>query len=199
MDSHINHQRNILKKNGNYKKRFVRTEPNNKFSVAITENLSKESFKRKFIRKLKDPKLAQSIFILKIFFFYVPKIIENLTGLSYSDYLKNNFYNNLTNNNLTFKPENKLLAVPTEIDEFFRKSLVHGSVHDEASSFFSGLSGNAGLFGSAESIGELIRNLETWSDGQKIFNNNTIEKFTKYATNDLDNPILFDKPTRNTK
>lgn len=199
---YINHQQNILKKNGNYKKRFVRTEPNNKFSVAITENLFlKESFQKKIYKKIKRSKINKpgQYLYSGLFFFYVPKIIENLTGLSYSDYLKNNFYNNLTNNNLTFKPENKLLAVPTEIDEFFRKSLVHGSVHDEASSFFSGLSGNAGLFGSAESIGELIRNLETWSNGQKIFNNNTIEKFTKYATNDLDNPrgLGFDKPTRN--
>ena len=61
-------------------------------------------------------------------------------------------------------------------DNSFRKSLVHGTVHDAASSMFGGISGNAGLFGSAESIGRLIENFESWKNDS--LNNNFKQRST---------------------
>ena len=50
----------------------------------------------------------------------------------------------------------KKIIVPSEYDSIFRKELVHGFVHDEAASFMGGISGNAGLFGNAQSVGSLL-------------------------------------------
>ena len=79
--------------------------------------------------------------------------------------------------------------------------MIHGTVHDEASSLFGGFSGNAGLFGSAESIGKLIENFEVWNsdESNKILMDSTIKKFTSYAysDNDIRRGLGFDKPSRN--
>mgnify|MGYP001168934524 FL=1 len=200
---YINHQKNVLKRNDNYKKRFISEQKTNKFSVAISENLFlNKNYQKKIYRKIKKSELKKrgEYLYSGLFFFYVPKIIKTLTGQSYLKYLEYNFYDKLKNKNLTFYPKDKLKVTPTEYDQSFRKRLIHGTVHDEASSFFSGLSGNSGLFGSATSVGELIGFVESWSnESDKIFSDKTIEQFTRYATNNMNNRrgLGFDKPTRN--
>ena len=200
---YINHQKNVLKRNDSYKKRFIREQKTNKFSVAVSDNLFlNKNYQKKIYRKIKNSEIKKrgEYLYSGLFFFYVPKIIKKLTGQSYLEYLENSFFNKLKNKDLTFYPKDKLKVAPTENDQRFRKRLIHGTVHDEASSFFSGLSGNAGLFGSATSIGELIGFVENWgNESDKIFSSRAIEQFTRYATNNLNNRrgLGFDKPTRN--
>ena len=200
---YINHQKNVLKRNDSYKKRFIREKKTNKFSVAVSENLFlNKNYQKKIYRKIKNSEIKKrgEYLYSGLFFFYVPKIVKTLTGQSYLEYLENSFFNKLKNKDLTFYPKDKLKVTPTEYDQSFRKRLIHGTVHDEASSFFSGLSGNSGLFGSATSIGELIGFVESWGNkNDKIFSPKTIEQFTRYATNDVKNRrgLGFDKPTRN--
>ena len=45
--------------------------------------------------------------------------------------------------------------VPTENDVSFRKQLIQGYVHDETAAIMGGISGNAGLFGSANDVGKI--------------------------------------------
>ena len=91
------------------------------------------------------------------------------------------------------EPVKKEIIVPTEYDSIFRKILVHGNVHDEAASFMGGISGNAGLFGSAQEIGKLLQALEP---NNSIFQDSTIKKFTSYAYKDspIRRGLGFDKP-----
>ena len=49
--------------------------------------------------------------------------------------------------------------VPTELDNRYRKKLVHGYVHDEAAAFMGGVSGNAGLFANTESLAPILQML----------------------------------------
>ena len=86
--------------------------------------------------------------------------------------------------------------MPTEFDSNFRNTLVHGYVHDEAASFMGGISGNAGLFGNAESIGILLQDLDSKNG---VFKQSTIEKFTSYAFNNTSvrRGLGFDKPYQN--
>ena len=82
------------------------------------------------------------------------------------------------------------------LDSNFRKTLVHGYVHDEAASFMGGVSGNAGLFGNAESIGVLLDFLKPKN---KMFKESTITKFTSYAfkNTSIRRGLGFDKPYQN--
>ena len=59
-----------------------------------------------------------------------------------------------------------------------------------------GVSGNAGLFGNAESVGVLLSDLESNSS---MFSQNTIKKFTSYAfeNSSIRRGLGFDKPYQN--
>jgi CubicO group peptidase (beta-lactamase class C family) len=130
-----------------------------------------------------------------LFFFYVPSLVHKISGLNFEKYFREKL---LVDKNVTllFNPTNsfdKKFIVPTEYDSVFRKRLVHGFVHDEAASLMGGISGNAGLFGNAESIGTLLADLE---QNSLMFKKSTIEKFTSYAFNNspVRRGLGFDKP-----
>ena len=201
---YITHQNKILKKNGKYKNNLVRNKKSQRFAVMINEKLFlKNSYQKKMFRSIKKSELKEigDYLYSGLFFFYVPKLIKVFTNMTYENYLNKNFYDSIENNTLTFKPKNKSKISPTEFDNSFRKSLVHGTVHDEASSMFGGISGNAGLFGSAESIGRLIENFESWNNDSlnNNFKQSTIRKFTSYAfpNDNIRRGLGFDKPSKN--
>ena len=117
-----------------------------------------------------------------MFFCLVPEIVENISGESFQSYLYENFYSKI-GVNLMFNPAknyqlNKI--VPTENDVTFRKQLIQGYVHDETAAIMGGISGNAGLFGSANDVGkmsELLLNKGKFNSEQ-IVNENTVKYFS---------------------
>ena len=200
---YINHHYLLKRKNGKLKRRIVRDKQNKRFNLKVSKNLFiRESYHKKIYRKIKNSEIKNvgEYLYSGLFFFYVPKLIEKITSKSYEDYLNDNFYSKIDNNSLSFSPKNKSMVVPTELDNFFRNALIHGTVHDEASSLFEGKSGNAGLFGSAESIGQLIEIFETWNfkSSTRILKKTTIDKFTSYAIaqSKIRRGLGFDKPNR---
>ncbi len=102
--------------------------------------------------------------------------------------------------NLKFLPLkyfDKENIVPTEIDSIFRKNLIHGHVHDEGAIMMGGVSGHAGLFGSAN---DLTRLMYVFLKGGKIGDQTFIDKkivgeFTNYQFPDQKNRrgLGFDK------
>ncbi|MDG1966874.1 MAG: serine hydrolase [Flavobacteriaceae bacterium] len=195
---YISHQKFIKKRNGNLKKSIVRTKMHKRFSVKMNDNLFlKNTYSKKLFKRIKKSKLnkIESYDYSGLFFFYVPSLIYKVTGFSFENYFKNIIINK-KEIALTFNPTqlfSKKIIVPTEYDSIFRKELVHGFVHDEAASFMGGISGNAGLFGNAESIGGLLSFLEPNST---MFKQTTILKFTSYAfkNSEIRRGLGFDKP-----
>jgi CubicO group peptidase (beta-lactamase class C family) len=195
---YISHQNYVKRKNGKFKKSIIRKDKNKRFSTAINEELflNKNYFNKIFkrIKKSKINKKGEYAYS-GLFFFYVPKLIEKISGFTFEKYFKISLLDK-TNSKLYFNPKEKVkkeIIVPTEYDSIFRKILVHGNVHDEAASFMGGISGNAGLFGSAQEIGKLLQALET---NNSIFQDSTIKKFTSYAYKDspIRRGLGFDKP-----
>ena len=161
---YISHQNFIKKRNGEIKKSIIRNSKSNRFSTTISENLFlRNTYSKKLFKRIKKSKL-DSLNKYKysgLFFFYVPLLVEKITGIAFEKYYRENIIDK-KNITLLFNPKNsfnKEFIVPTEYDSIFRKTLVHGYVHDEAASFMGGVSGNAGLFGNAESIGVLLNDL----------------------------------------
>ena len=89
--------------------------------------------------------------------------------------------------------------VPTENDVTFRKQLIQGYVHDETAAIMGGISGNAGLFGSANDVGkmsELLLN-EGKLNSEQIINENTVKYFSNpenYKNERAVRGLGFDKP-----
>jgi len=198
---YISHQNFIKKRNGDLKRSIVRNKMHKRFSVQMNNNLFlKNSYSKKLFKRIRKSKLntVNAYDYSGLFFFYVPKLIHKVTGLNFENYFYNTFIykKEIT---LLFNPTNvfsKKIIVPSEYDSIFRKELVHGFVHDEAASFMGGISGNAGLFGNAQSVGSLLNFLEPNST---MFKQATVHKFTSYAfkNSKIRRGLGFDKPYSN--
>ena len=198
---YISHQNFIKKRNGDLKRSIVRNKMHKRFSVQMNNNLFlKNSYSKKLFKRIRKSKLntVNAYDYSGLFFFYVPKLINKITGLNFENYFYNTFINK-KEITLLFNPTNvfsKKIIVPSEYDSIFRKELVHGFVHDEAASFMGGISGNAGLFGNAQSVGSLLNFL---GPNSTMFKQATVRKFTSYAfkNSKIRRGLGFDKPYSN--
>lgn len=191
-------------KNGKIKKRFIKTKASKRFSNQMYEGLYvKNSFKNKVFRninrsKVSDEKIYKYSGLASLIY---PEIIENITGEKYTDYLQKQFYIPLGCETLGYLPKTKNKKnpiVPTENDSVFRKTLTHGWVHDENAALLGGISGNAGLFGTATDLAKYMQMLTNFGtfNGKTFFKPATVREFTKiqYPENSNRRGLGFDKP-----
>jgi CubicO group peptidase (beta-lactamase class C family) len=134
-------------------------------------------------------------------FIIAPEVITKLAGMNYTDYLDQNFYRPLGASSVTYLPSRKFSSeriVPTEYDSIFRKRLVHGGVHDEASAVLGGISGNAGLFASANDLAKLVQMYVQYGTygGKQYLKRSTLETFNTVQFPQTKNRrgLGFDKP-----
>jgi serine-type D-Ala-D-Ala carboxypeptidase len=191
-------------KDGKIKRRFVKTQPNKRFSKEAYPNIYvKNRFKNKVFRQIKRSKVSKE----KVYKYsglaslIYPQLIENITGVAYQTYLQDNFYRPLTCYTLGYKPSLKHFknpVVPTEYDSIFRKTLTKGWVHDENAALLGGVSGNAGIFGTATDLAKLMQMYmqKGTYDGKRYLRESTLNEFTKiqYSENDNRRGLGFDKP-----
>lgn len=118
------------------------------------------------------------------------EIIERVTGMSLDDYCELEIFKPLGMNNTFFNPKdvNRNSIAPTEYDKIWRGRLLQGEVHDETAAVMGGVSGNAGLFSTAEDVAVIMQmllnhgdyiNQNSTNDNEKHFLSElTVEKFT---------------------
>ncbi len=151
--------------------------------------------RRSKVDELKEYKYSGLAFLL------FPELIEKLTGHSYSYELSKEFIFPLDIPSLGFLPRQKGFPnaiVPTEYDNRYRKALVHGWVHDENASLLGGISGNAGLFGTANDLFRFMQFYQNYGvlEGHRLLKEETVREFTRvqYPENDNRRGLGFDKP-----
>jgi beta-N-acetylhexosaminidase len=135
-------------------------------------------------------------------FILFAEIIENLTGRSIDQYLRDEFYAPLGLATTTYNPANvfdKQRIIPTEHDTLFRKQLIHGYVHDPSAALLGGVSGHAGLFSNARDIAVIMQMLMQGGSygGIQFIQPETVKEFTRtqFAGNRNRRALGFDKPT----
>ncbi len=102
---------------------------------------------------------AQGYVYSDLHYYTYPVFMEKLTGKKWEDFL-NETYHSLGAYTLTYNPRRFFgldRIVPTEKDTLFRKTQIHGRVHDEGAGMLNGISGHAGLFGSANDLTKLMQ------------------------------------------
>lgn len=126
------------------------------------------------------------------------RIIENLVDMPLDQYIQKNFYKKM-GVSLTYNPSFKLpksRIIPTEFDASFRKQQVHGYVHDQGACLYGGVSGHAGLFGTASDVAKVMQMLlngGTWGK-HRLLNASTITQFTEQQRLGSRRGLGFDKP-----
>ena len=193
----------VVKKN-TLKKRFIRKSPNNRFSKEAYPNIYvKNRFKHKVFRQITRSKVSpnKTYVYSGLASLIYPQLIENITGEDYRTYLQKNFFVPLGCETLGYLPVTKHFKspiIPTEYDSIFRKTLVKGWVHDENAGLLGGVSGNAGLFGTASDLAKLMQMYmqKGTYNGKRFLKESTLNEFTKiqYPENDNRRGLGFDKP-----
>jgi len=151
---------------------------------------------------IRNSKLGEKKYVYSCLSFHIyPRVITNLTGENYEDYVKRIFYRPLGASTITYNPYQHFTLnriVPTETDNYFRKQTVHGFVHDEGAAMLGGVSGNAGLFGSANDLAKLFQMYlqKGYFGGKRYISEETINHFIepRFPENDNRRALGFEKP-----
>ncbi len=192
------------KKNGKYRCRTFNDEYSKKYNVKITDNLYlHKRYRKKMAKKVQKSELRDeaSYVYSGLTFLLMPEMIKDMIGRPMDDYLYDKVYGPIGASELIYNPLERISIdriVPTEYDSVWRHEQVHGTVHDEAAAMLGGVSCNAGLFGSAESLSRLFQlylNEGLW-DGQEVIPSEAVREFTSYQYKDNRRGLGFDKPLR---
>jgi CubicO group peptidase (beta-lactamase class C family) len=117
-------------------------------------------------------------------FILYPAFVRAASGKPLDEFITENIYRPLGATTLGYNPTRRFplrRIVPTEYDSLFRHGQLHGTVHDEGAALLGGLSGHAGLFGSANDLAKLVQ-LYAWNGrygNQQLLNPQTVAEYTR--------------------
>ena len=137
-------------------------------------------------------------------FYILKKLAETHLNQPIEQFLEQNFYQPLGLSTMTYLPLCKFPVdriAPTEVDTYFRNSLICGTVHDQGAAMFGGIAGHAGIFSNATDLAILAQmNLQDgYYGGTRYLQEGTIEKFTSQQSSRNRRGLGWDKPERNGK
>ncbi len=124
---------------------------------------------------------------------------QHLTGQPHDRFVTDSIWAPLGAYNACYRPtlSHKLSQIaPTEYDNYLRRQLVHGYVHDETAAMLGGVSGNAGVFASADDLAKLC---QMWLNGgvygdARVLSEPTVKLFTTAKSPTCRRGLGFDKP-----
>ena len=186
-------------------KKFYQTFPGENHMVPVTEKLFMiNGYTDTIWNQIRDsdlPNLGQ-YYYSDLGFYFVARIIENLTGRGIDSYTQEHFYHPLGLKNTSFRPWEKFdknRLVPSEIDRYFRAQEIRGYVHDMGAAMLGGVSGHAGLFSNAEELAIIMQMLlqNGQYGGIQFLLPETIHEFTQRHPQSTRRGIGFDMKESN--
>ncbi len=200
----IPYWRIALNRKAKMKRSIIRSDSSERFCLKVADSIYlNKNFTRRVYKKIKRSQVYRNkkYKYSGLAFFIFPKIIENITGEKYEEYIKSRFFRPLGANTVTYNPTlffDKSRIMPTELDSYFRHQLIHGYVHDEGAAMMGGVSGNAGLFGTAIDLAKIMQMyLNGGAYGDKRFISNSVLKHfacCQFPENENRRGLGFDKP-----
>ncbi len=117
-------------------------------------------------------------------FYLLYKLVEEVSDKSFEEYLDEEFYEPMNLSTIEFNPHyhSDISQIPpSEYDHYFRGKEIRAYVHDMGAAMMGGVSGHAGLFGSAEHLATIFQMLLNDGEilGQRFLKKETIDLFTK--------------------
>lgn len=194
----------LMNNTGQFKSRTFAPDSSARYSVKVTTQMwLHRRYEKEIYKAIKRSPLNEKpgYVYSDLSFYLYPKMLPPLLGKDFESYLKETFYRPLGANTLTFnawKHFPMARIVPTENDTFFRKTILQGYVHDEGAGMLNGLSGHAGLFGSAGDLAKLMQmylNGGTYG-GETFLKKEVLDEFKRcaYCNEGNHRGLGFDKP-----
>ena len=134
------------------------------------------------------------------------KIVETITEKPLDEYVQEMLYEPLGMNRILFNPLStfkKEEIVPTEKDDYYRKQLLQGYVHDMGAAMLGGVGGHAGLFANANDVAKIMQMYlqKGYYGGKRYLKSETLDKFNHryFSDKKVRRGLGFDKPQLNPK
>jgi CubicO group peptidase (beta-lactamase class C family) len=189
---------------GHYKRRWFRPERKDGYLIELNSHLHlRTNFRDRVYRTIRrSDLLSPGEYRYSCLPFIVsPEVIAQVDGRPYTDALYEDFFRPLGAVTLRYNPLYHFPSsriVPTEMDNNFRRQLIHGYVHDEAAAVLGGVSGNAGLFSSAGDLAKLLQMYLNGGEygGRRYLSEDVLLEFSRvqFPQNNNRRGLGFDKP-----
>jgi CubicO group peptidase (beta-lactamase class C family) len=189
---------------GHYRRRWYMPERRDGFSIELNSHLHlRDNFRDRVYRTIRrSDLLSPGEYRYSCLPFIVsPEVITRIDGRPYTEALYEDFFRPLGAVTLRYNPLHHFPSsriIPTEIDNNFRRQLIHGYVHDEAAAVLGGISGNAGLFSSAGDLAKLLQMYLNGGEygGRRYLSEDVLQEFSRvqFPRNNNRRGIGFDKP-----
>lgn len=189
---------------GHWKRRSFRGTYSRRYPIRITDHLFLfKNYRKKIIKGIRDLPLSEKpgYVYSDLSFILYPELVEKMTGQPLDRYLQQAFFGPIGASTLTYNPLSafqKERIAPTERDTFFRRIQVQGTVHDETAAMLRGVSGHAGLFGSAIDLAKLVQLYLNGGEygGERFMAEAAVREFTRcqYCGEGNRRGLGFDKP-----
>ena len=181
-------------------KEFYQSSSSDSFGIKVTKDLYlRNNYIDSIYNKIYQSSLRQPgrYKYSDIGFYLIPRMIENVSNQTIDEYVNQTFYEKLGLKQTVFNPTQHFDLtdiIPTEHDRYFRRSTVHGYVHDMGAAMLGGVSGHAGLFSNTNDLAVLMQMLlnNGYYAGERFLEAPTIRYFTKRVENSTRRGLGFD-------
>ncbi|UYZ63437.1 glycoside hydrolase family 3 N-terminal domain-containing protein [Hymenobacter weizhouensis] len=187
-------------------RRYFRADSSARFPYQAATNLwARKDFPELIFQAIAESPLNEKpgYVYSDLSFILYPRFVEAATGKGLDQFVIDELYRPLGAATLGFNPTRRFplsRIAPTEYDSLFRHGQLHGTVHDEGAALLGGLSGHAGLFGSANDLAKLVQ-LYAWNGrygGQQLLKPETLQEYTRCQfCPDNRRALGFDRPAQN--
>jgi beta-N-acetylhexosaminidase len=132
-------------------------------------------------------------------YYMLMRLVENIVNQPLDEFLQQNFYDPMGLSTMSYLPLCKFpisQIAPTEYDNYFRRTLVYGLVHDQGAAMMGGVAGHAGLFSNALDLAKLMQmNMQNGNYGDiKYFMPGTVKRFASQQYESNRRGMGWDKP-----
>lgn len=179
---------------------FYRSSLIGNYSIEVAKNLYlREDFRDSIWQQIYDSDLRRTdgYRYSDLGFYLLSQVVERSSGLPINEFAKRHFYQPLGLRSTDYLPLETLTShriVPSEKDNYFRKTEIRGYVHDMGAAMLGGVSGHAGLFSNARELAILMEMLlrEGNYGGQQLLDARTVRRFTRRHPKSTRRGIGFD-------
>ena len=193
-----------LDNNEKPKSRFYKRNSKSSFSTQVSENLFlKTNYREKIFKSIINSELREELEYKysDLPFYFLKFWFEDMYNKPLNILANDRVFSKLGLKRTMFNPHQKINLneiVPSERDDFFRYSKLHGYVHDEGAAMLGGISGHAGLFSNSYEVAIVLQAMiqKGSYNNLKLFSEDSFDKFNFCYFCDKDNRsgVGFDKP-----
>lgn len=141
----------------------------------------------------KPANLAEKKFVYSdINFLLLGEMVRRLGGEPLPDFARDHVFAPLGMSETRFQPQDILRPRIAPTEKLVSGEILRGTVHDPTARFMGGVAGHAGLFSTADDLAkfcQMMLNLGTGANGNRVFSPGTVLKFTSPHT-PMGQPVL---------